>query len=142
MIERSLGQPGLAALDRAKLLPALVEIAVACGAVDVAAEGASELEAITTTYTSPALVASAALARGTAELARGSVEDALAHLRRARRIWTEIDLPFELARTRLLLSQAYSALGDRDEAAMEERAALAIMSRIGAGDPGGRAGPL
>jgi len=137
MIERSLGEPGLAALDRAKLLPALVEIAIACGAVDAAAEGASELEAITTTYTSPALVASAALARGTVELARGGAEDALAHLRRARRIWTEIDLPFELARTRLLLSRAYLALGDRDEAAMEERAALAIMSRIGAGDPGG-----
>lgn len=101
------------------------------------AEGASELEAITTTYTSPALVASAALAHGTAELARGSAEDALAHLRRARRIWTEIDLPFELARTRRLLSQAYSALGDRDEAAMEERAALAIMSRLGTGDSGG-----
>jgi tetratricopeptide (TPR) repeat protein len=133
MIERSLGRPGLAALDRAKLLPALVEIAVACGAVDAAAEGASELEVITTTYSSPALVASAALARGTAELARGKAEEALTHLRRARRIWTEIDLPFELARTRLLLSQAYSALGDRDEAAMEERAALGIMSRIGAG---------
>jgi tetratricopeptide (TPR) repeat protein len=135
MIERSLGEPGLAALDRAKLLPALVEIAVACGAVAAAAEGAAELEAITTTYTSPALVASAALARGTAELARGGAEDALAHLRRARRIWTEIDLPFELARTRLLLSRAYSALGDGDEAAMEERAALAIMSRIGVGYP-------
>ncbi len=140
MIERCLGEPARAALDRAKLLPALVEIAVACGAAGAAAEGASELEAITTTYTSPALVASAALARGTAELARGGAEDALGHLRRARRIWTEIDLPFELARTRLLLSRAYSALGDRDEATMEERAALAIMSRIGAGDPGGRAG--
>ncbi len=137
MIERSLGEPSLAALDRAKLLPALVEIAAACGAAGTAAEGASELEAITTTYTSPALVASAALARGTAELARGRADDALVHLRRARRIWTEIDLPFELARTRLLLSRAYSALGDRDEAAMEERAALAIMSRLGAGSNAG-----
>jgi hypothetical protein len=137
MIERSLGEPGLAALDRAKLLPALVEIVVACGAVGAAAEGATELEAITTTYTSPALLASAALARGTVELARGGAEDALFHLRRARRIWTEIDLPFELARTRLLLSRAYSALGDRDEAAMEERAALAIMSRIGASTKAG-----
>ncbi|HEU5170071.1 MAG TPA: tetratricopeptide repeat protein, partial [Gemmatimonadales bacterium] len=141
MIERSLGEPGLAALDRAKLLPALVQIGVACGAVDAAAAGASELEAITTTYTAPGLVASAALACGTVELARGGAEGALAHLRRARRIWSEIDLPFELAQTRLLLSQAYSALGDRDEAAMEERAALAIMSRIGAGEPGGRTGP-
>jgi tetratricopeptide (TPR) repeat protein len=130
MIERSLSEPGLAPLDRAKLLPALVEIAVACGAADTAAEGALELETITTTYASPALVASAALARGTAELARGRAEDALAQLHRARRIWAEIDLPFELARTRLMLSRAYSALGDGDAAAMEERAALAIMTRI------------
>jgi tetratricopeptide (TPR) repeat protein len=145
MIERSLAEPGLAALDRAKLLPALVEIAVACGAADAAAEAASELETITTTYTSPALVASAALARGTVELARGGAEDALAHFRRARRIWTEIDMPYELARTRLLMSRAYSALGDRDEAAMEERAALAIMSRIGprqSGQPTGKASAL
>jgi tRNA A-37 threonylcarbamoyl transferase component Bud32/tetratricopeptide (TPR) repeat protein len=131
MIERSLAVSGLGDLDRAKLLPALVEIAVACGAIDAAADAAAELEAITMTYTSPALVASAALARGTVELARGKTEDALAHLRRSRRIWTEIDLPFELARTRLLMSRAYSALGDRDEAAMEERSALAITSRIG-----------
>jgi len=136
MIERSLAEPSLAPLDRAKLLPALVEIAVSCGAPG-AAEGAAELGAITTTYSSPALVASAALARGTVELARGGAEDALAHLHRARRIWIEIDLPFELARTRLMLSRAYSALGDGDAAAMEERAALAIMSRIGGGSKAG-----
>ncbi|HUF35566.1 MAG TPA: serine/threonine-protein kinase, partial [Gemmatimonadales bacterium] len=105
MIERALGEPGLAALDRARLLPALVEIAAACGAADMAAEGASELETITTTYTSPALVAAAALARGTVELAQGRPAGALPHLRRARRLWSEIDLPFELARTRALLSR-------------------------------------
>ena len=91
---------------------------------------AEELETITGTYSSPALVASAALARGAVELARDKPQEALHHLRRARRIWTEIDLPFELARTRLLLARAHAALGDRDEAAMEERAAHAITSRI------------
>jgi tetratricopeptide (TPR) repeat protein len=126
-----LAEAGLGALDRAKLLPALVEIAVACGAADAAAGAAAELETITTTYTSPALVASAALARGAAELAQGRAEEALAHLRRAKRIWTEIDLPFELARTRRLLARAYSALGDADEAAMEQRAAIAISNRVG-----------
>jgi tetratricopeptide (TPR) repeat protein len=131
MIERSLAEPGLGALDRAKLLPALVEIAIACGAIEPAAGAAAELEAITKTYTSPALVASAALARGAVELARGKAEDALTHLRRARRIWSEIDLPFELARTRLLLARAYSALGNAEEAAMEQRAALAISNRVG-----------
>lgn len=97
MIERALIEPGLAALDRAKLLPALVEIRVACAEIPAAAEGVSELETITTTYTSPALVASAALARGRVELAGGQAEQAMVHLRRARRIWAEINLPIELA---------------------------------------------
>jgi tetratricopeptide (TPR) repeat protein len=130
MIERSLAEPTLTALDRAKLLPAMVEIAVACGATDAAAAAAAELEGITGTYSSPALVASAAFARGSVGLAFGKPEEALHHLRRARRIWTEIDLPFELARTRMLLSKAHAALGDEDEAAMEERAATAITNRI------------
>jgi tetratricopeptide (TPR) repeat protein len=130
LIERSLADPGRMALNRAKLLPAMVEIAVATDAVDAAAAAASELESITTIYTSPALVASAAVARGTVELARGRPEEALHHLRRARRTWTEIDMPFELARTRTLLSRAHAALGDGEEAAMEERAAQAITSRI------------
>jgi tetratricopeptide (TPR) repeat protein len=133
MIERVLIEPGLTRLDRAKLLPALVEIRVACGEIDAAAEGASELETITTTYTSPALVASAALARGRVELARGQAEQAMLHLRRARRIWAEIDLPIELAQTRLLLARAYSALGNTDEAELEERTAQAGMDRIVAG---------
>jgi tetratricopeptide (TPR) repeat protein len=132
MIERSLADPALSTLGRAKLLPALVEIAIAGNAVDRAEGAAQELETITETYGSPALVASAALARGAVELARGKAEEALRHLGGARRIWTEIDLPFELARTRTLMGRAHAALGDRDGAEMEERAALAITSRIGA----------
>jgi pimeloyl-ACP methyl ester carboxylesterase/tetratricopeptide (TPR) repeat protein len=131
MIERALLEPGLTALDRAKLLPALVEIRLACGEIAAAGEGVSELETITTTCTSPALVASAALARGRVELAGGQAEQAMVHLRRACRIWAEIDLPIELAQTRLLLSRAYSALGNADEAELEERAAQAAMERIG-----------
>jgi tetratricopeptide (TPR) repeat protein len=133
MIERTLIEPGLTGLDRAKLLPALVEIRVACGEIAAAAEGASELEAISTTYRSPALVASAALARGRVELAREQAGQAMLHLRRACRIWGEIDLPLELAQTRLLLARAYTALGNTDEAELEERTAQAAMDRIGAG---------
>jgi tetratricopeptide (TPR) repeat protein len=132
MIERSLADPAVSPLGRAKLLPALVEIAIAGDAVDRAASAAQELETITQTYGSPALVASAALALGAVELARGNAEEALQRLGNARRIWTEIDMPFELARTRTLMGRAHAALGDRDGAEMEERAALAITSRIGA----------
>ena len=133
MIERALIEPRLTMLERAKMLPALVEIRVACGEPAAAAEAVSELEAITTTYTSPALVASAALARGRVELARGQAEQAMLHLQRACRIWAEIELPIELAQTRFLLSRAYSALGNTDEAELEERTAQAAMDRIGAG---------
>jgi tetratricopeptide (TPR) repeat protein len=133
MLERALAEPDLDPLARAKLLPALAEIALASGATEVAAAAATELEGISATYGSPALVASAALARGAVELARGQAAEALQHLRRARRIWLEIDLPFELAQTRLLLARAHAALGERDEAALEERAALAITSRMGGG---------
>ena len=133
MIVRALFEPGLTALARAKLLPALVEINVACGEIDAAAEGVLQLETITTTYTSPALVASGALARGRVELVRGQAGQAMLHLRRACRLWAEIDLPIELAQTRLLLSRAYSALGNSGEAELEVRAAQAAMDRIGAG---------
>jgi hypothetical protein len=81
-------------------------------------------------------VASAALARGRVELARDRAEQAVLRLRRACRIWAEIDLPIELAQTRLLLSRAYAALGDADAAELEERAAQAAMARIGEGAQG------
>ncbi len=129
MIERALSAPAITALDRARLLPTLVEVSVACGEIDRAEAGAAELETITATYTAPALVASAALARGRVELARDRAEPAVLHLRRASRIWAEIDLPVELAQTRLLLSRAYAALGDADAAELEERAAQAAMAR-------------
>jgi tetratricopeptide (TPR) repeat protein len=133
MIERALLETGHTALDRAKLLPALVELRVACGDVAAAAEGASELETISATYLSPALGASAAVARGRVELAHGQAEQAMLHLRRACRIWGEINLRVDLADTRLLLSRAYSALGNDDEAELEERAARAAMDRIVSG---------
>jgi tetratricopeptide (TPR) repeat protein len=133
MIERALLETGHTALDRAKLLPALVELRVACGDVVAAAEGASELEAISAAYMSPAFVASAAVAHGRVELARGQAERAMRHLRRACRIWGEINLRFDLAHTRLLLSRAYSALGNADEAELEERAARAALDMMVSG---------
>jgi len=132
MIERALVEPGLTMLDRAKLLPAAVEIRVACHDIPAANDAATELETITATYTSPALVGFAALARGRVELAQGNGGAAILYFRRACRIWTDINLPMELAQTRLLLSRAYSALGNTDEAELEERTAEAALERMSA----------
>jgi tetratricopeptide (TPR) repeat protein len=133
MIERALIERGLTPLDRARLLPAVVEIRLASGDLDGATQAANEIEAIARTYPSPALTASAGLALGRVELARGRAEPAMVQLRRACRIWSDIELPIELAQTRLLLSSAYAALGNAEDAALEQRTAHATMERVGAG---------
>jgi tetratricopeptide (TPR) repeat protein len=132
MIERALAETGPDALDRAKLLPAMIEIAVASGRLDSAADAVAELETITRTYTSPAHVAAAALGRGRLELARGRSAEALAELRRAQRIWTEIELPYELAHTHALIARAHSLAGEVEQARLEEHAAEATLRRMGA----------
>ncbi len=130
MIERALGEVGSDPLDRAKLLPATVQLRLACSDVEKATEAVLELDTITTTYTSPALVAWATVARGRVELARGNAGAAILYFRRACRIWTEISLPVELAETRQLLSRTYAALGNVEEAEMEERAARTTLDRV------------
>ena len=131
MIEGALAEPGVSRLERAKLLPAMIEISVAGGELDAGDDAAGELERIIQTYTSPPLVAAAALGRGQLELVWGRGKEALVERHRARRIWTEIELPFELARTRTLLARAYSQLGEPVAAELEEHAAQATLRRIG-----------
>ena len=53
-------------------------------------------------------------------------------LRHAQRIWLELDAPYEVARTRVLVAQACSALGDDEAAALELEAAREIFERLGA----------
>jgi tetratricopeptide (TPR) repeat protein len=132
MIERALAESGPGALDRAKLLPATIEIYIAGDKLDAAASAAAELEIVTMTYTSPALVAAAALGRGRLELGRGRAREALVELQRARRIWTEIELPYELAVTRVLIARAHSLVGEIEESMLEKNAALVTLGRIGA----------
>ena len=66
-------------------------------------------------------------ARGAVALARGQSVAALAALRTAFSLWQELDAPYELARTRVLLAQAYRALGDDDAADRECAAARAVL---------------
>ena len=47
---------------------------------------------------------------------RGRAVEALASLRLAFNAWQELDAPYEAARTRVLLAEAYPALGDADAA--------------------------
>jgi class 3 adenylate cyclase len=119
-------------LVRARLLPALVEIAVTARELDTAREGVEELAAIAEDFGTPALSATSLAARAALHLARGENGDALAALRDCLRIWTELDAPFEAARARLALAEAYRGLGDLDRAVLELEAARGALERLGA----------
>jgi DNA-binding NarL/FixJ family response regulator len=57
---------------------------------------------------------------------------ALGSLRLASSAWQEIEAPYDLARCRVLLAEAYDQLGDGDAADRERAAARATFERLGA----------
>ena len=119
-------------LKRAALLPAQVEIGLAAGEVEAARAACLELQELATRYESAMLDGIVAHAQGAMALADGDESAALAKLRHAQRIWRELDVPYELARTRELIAKACSALGDEEASALELEAAREIFDRVGA----------
>ncbi len=71
-------------------------------------------------------------AQGAVALAEGDASEALTRLRHAQRIWLELDAPYEVARTRELIAQGCSALGDDEAGALELAAARELFERLGA----------
>ncbi len=120
------------ALERAPLLVAQVEIALAAGDLDLAAAAAATVVETAERFDSTGLRAAAHRARGAVALARGEAVVALAALRTAFEIWQELDVPYETGRTRVLQAHALRALGDEDGAARECAAARACFERLGA----------
>jgi len=119
-------------LERARLLPALVEVALATGDIETAGAAADELDAIGDTYGSEAYRAAASTARARIALAEANPQLATRTARRALRLWHDVGAPFEIAETRMLAASAYRAAGDADAALLELRAALAGFERLGA----------
>ena len=119
-------------LKRAALLPAQVEIALAAGEVDEARSACLELQDLARGYESAMLDAIVAHAQGAVALAEGDARSALARLRRAQRIWLELDAPYEVARTRELIAQACCALDDDEAGQLELEAAREVFERLGA----------
>ena len=119
-------------LQRARLLPAAVEIALAAGDVDDARQSASELQQIAVDFGTEVLGAMAAHALGAVALAEGRPEAALEPLRRAFRVWNEVGAPYIAARLRVLIAQACRALGDRDTATLEHDLARQVFEQLGA----------
>jgi class 3 adenylate cyclase len=118
-------------LSRARLLPVRVEVALARGDLDAARVAVEELEAIAERYGSDALRAAAASARAALLIAEDANAEAVGHALRAIRLWQSADAPYDAARARTLLAEAYAALGADDDAALELGAAAAAYERVG-----------
>lgn len=119
-------------LQRARLLPAYVEIALGAGEVADARQAAEELDRIAVDFGTEVLGAMAAHARGAVAIADGQAEASLPPLRHAFRVWHEVGAPYIAARLRVLLARACRALGDRDTAALEVDLAREVFQRLGA----------
>lgn len=144
-------RPPNTSLQRAPLLEAQVEIAIAAGDVGRARLAADELDAIAERYASKALLASAALARGRVSHAEDSdALDAAPHFKEAVRLWQEIGAPYEEALARAGLAEAHRAAGNEAQAVMESQAVRTIrdgleeqpaaLGDVAAGRIGGGAG--
>ena len=117
---------------RARLLPAQVEIMLAVGEVEAAADAAGELAEIAAAYQTPALRAVADHAQGAVLLAQGDARAAVVALRAAGQVWQELEAPYEAARVRVLVGLGCRALGDEEAAAMELDAARGVFAQLGA----------
>lgn len=117
-------------LRRVRLCAAAVEIALAASAVDIARKAADEIAETARAYDSSGLRVMAWQAEGALLLAEGNPEEALPALRRACAGWRRLDASHDCARVRLLLAQAYEALGDEDAGARERAAAERVWADL------------
>lgn len=131
MIEPLLDEVG-DPIERARLLPAAVQIRLVAGDVPEAARFARELDEIAAAFGCPGMFATHAHAAGTVALAEGDPVRAIAVLRPAIDAWTELGATYETARCRVTLGEAHRSLGDERSAKVELAAARDLFAEIGA----------
>lgn len=132
LLREALDEPAVTPLERARLLPALVRAAAAAGDLNQAREAADEMTALADRYGTHALRAAAADAAGQAALAEGDVQAAVESFRQARRIWQELQAPYEAAQARAWLGRALMTGRRNEAAALELRSAITVFERLGA----------
>jgi DNA-binding CsgD family transcriptional regulator len=117
---------------RIQMLPALVEVAIAAGDIPDATEAATKLAEAAADTGTEAHLAWAAHAAGRVALAEDRITQAVVHLKKARELWKDLSLPYELARSRTDLGRALSARGDTEGAEVEFEAAREVFTDLGA----------
>jgi len=119
-----------APIIRPRLLGALVAIALAAGDVADARKAADELDALSRSVSAPFLGALAAQADAAVLLAEGVPSAALARGRLAWSTWQKLNIPFEAARSRVIVGLASKQLGDLDAAEVELDAARGVFEGL------------
>ena len=119
-------------LRRARLLAAVIEIALDAGRTETVHETLEELDGLSAALDAPAIHALAAAAHGWVELTEDAIPEALGSFRRAMSTWQDIGLPYETAQARLGYGVALRAAGDEDGATLELEAAKAAFEHLGA----------
>lgn len=120
------------AQDRGRLLPAMVTVSVAAGAMDEAERAVRELTELAQAMGGSALDAELAGARGEVALAGGRPELALPELRRSADVWRQLQDAHGTARTGVLIARACRALGDEEGARLELESARDSFGQLGA----------
>jgi len=132
LIKRALADDSREPLNRFALLNPQVEIALAAGDIDTAAAATAQIQDIAETYKTPALNAAALQAAGAVELSRGEMAEAVKSLRHSARLWKQADVPYEAARSCVLLARAYREQGDEGSATLELETAASTFRKLGA----------
>jgi class 3 adenylate cyclase len=130
MVEHAL-TGDLTKLDRARFLPALIELALNSGDLDKATAAADELEVIGRLAKSDLFGAESMRGHGLIALENGDTENGIRILRDAVRTFTKLGLPFEAARARTDLGRALINKGSPALAIMELRSAKSEFERLG-----------
>jgi DNA-binding CsgD family transcriptional regulator len=128
-LDRALGE-ARTPLERARMLPARIAVWLAAGERAAAADAARELELIARDHPTAALEATAQQASAAVVLAEGEPSAALSLARQACRVWRHFDLPYEEARTRMLLAACCRLLGDDATAALELETACELLTGL------------
>ncbi|MEU4295607.1 LuxR C-terminal-related transcriptional regulator [Kribbella sp. NPDC026596] len=128
-VRRQLGRT--TPLDEARLREVLGAACLAAGDIPGAAAEAEHLSALGTATDSGLIAARAARLCGRALLAQGKSREAVARLSAAQSWFGLLEMPLEVARTRMLLADAMAA-DDPAPAVAEARIALATFEDLGA----------
>ncbi|APE16761.1 hypothetical protein BOH72_17455 [Mycobacterium sp. WY10] len=119
-------------INRLRLLPAAVEIALARGKVDEAARYCTELEAGAEKFDSPGFRAWARHARGAVLVKQGHHNEALPVLQDALRRYRSTQCRYEMAQVYEWLSLAHTGSGNTEAAEADTANAQAIYQQLGA----------